>query len=459
MCGRFTDQHSWREIWEHYQAFLDSLNTNPGFNLPPRYNIAPTQNVLCVVERNHEAQFIDARWGLVPYWAKEPPKAPTINARGETAAERPLFRAAFRYRRCLIPADGYYEWQKTGKATQPYRLHLDESLFSFAGLWAENPHMAVTSCTILTLPAAGSHRPHSRPHAGDPGSRNLQRLDFRRNQFAGCGEAARAQPRAAIAILSRSAPSSIRTRMTGRSVFSRWSLPLDVRAGRVKTELPNRHDALLMNARPGLLHAFLLSAWLIASGSPALAADAAERAVHGFSPDGRYFAFEQYGVQDGSGFPYADVFIVDLEGDKWVEGTPIRVLLEDEGKTLGAARGEAMSRARPLLDRLAIGEPGIVLATNVIYQAGSDPRRMVFVPYYRSLGNLEPVSQEDDDVITLSLEEIVLPSPAGCPIDDTPKVGFCSEDGARARASPRKSFATRPFPPRGAARSPTAFPT
>jgi putative SOS response-associated peptidase YedK len=154
MCGRFTDQHSWREIWEHYQAFLDSLNVNPGINLEPRYNIAPSQSVLCVVERNREAGFIDARWGLVPSWAREPLKASTINARGETAAEKPLFRAAFKNRRCLIPADGYYEWQKSGKTKQPFRLHLDESLFSFAGLWAENEHMAVTSCTILTLPAA-----------------------------------------------------------------------------------------------------------------------------------------------------------------------------------------------------------------------------------------------------------------------------------------------------------------
>ncbi len=154
MCGRFTDQHTWREIWEHYQGFLDSLNTNPGFNLAPRYNIAPTQDVLCVVERNRQAGFIDARWGLVPYWAKEPLKAPTINARAETAAERPLFRAAFKNRRCLIPADGYYEWQRSGRTKQPFRLHLDECLFSFAGLWAENEHFGVTSCTILTLPAA-----------------------------------------------------------------------------------------------------------------------------------------------------------------------------------------------------------------------------------------------------------------------------------------------------------------
>ena len=100
----------------------------------------------------------------MPYWAKEPPKAPAINARGETAAERPLFRAASRYRRCLVPADGYYEWQQVGKVRQPYRLHLDESLFSFAGLWAENPHMAShLLASTPTLPAARTRRPHSRP--------------------------------------------------------------------------------------------------------------------------------------------------------------------------------------------------------------------------------------------------------------------------------------------------------
>jgi putative SOS response-associated peptidase YedK len=107
-----------------------------------------------VVERPRGSEFIQARWGLVPDWANEPPKAPTINARSETAAERPLFRSAFKYRRCLIPADGYYEWQRSGTTKRPFRLHLDERLFSFAGLWAENDRLGVTSCTILTLPAA-----------------------------------------------------------------------------------------------------------------------------------------------------------------------------------------------------------------------------------------------------------------------------------------------------------------
>ena len=142
--------------------------------------------------------------------------------------------------------------------------------------------------------------------------------------------------------------------------------------------------------RMSLLRAILVSSCLLTPASPARAADAAERAVHGFSSDGRYFAFEQFGVQDGSGFPYADIFIVDLEGDKWVDGTPLRVLLEDERHTLGAARGEAMARAKPFIDRLAIGEPGVVLATNVIYQANADPRRMVFTRYYTPLGNIEP---------------------------------------------------------------------
>ena len=193
------------------------------------------------------------------------------------------------------------------------------------------------------------------------------------------------------------------------------------------------------------MRALLVAAGLLTPGAPALAADAAERAVHGFSSDGRYFAFEQYGVRDGSGFPYSDFFIIDLDGDKWVDGTPIRVLLEDEGHTLGAARGEARSRARPLIDRLAIGEPGIVLATNTVYQANADPRRMMFVPYYRSLGNIEPVAAGEEDAVTLTLEEIVLPSPEGCPVDDTPKVGFVLKL-VTGSGKPREIFRDKAIP-------------
>ena len=186
-------------------------------------------------------------------------------------------------------------------------------------------------------------------------------------------------------------------------------------------------------------------AWLLAAYIPALAADAAERAVHGFSSDGRYFAFEQYGVQDGSGFPYADFFVIDLEADEWAVGSPVRVLLKDEQHTVGAARGEALAKARTLLDTLAIGEPGTLLATSTVYQAGTDPRRMTFVPYYRSLGNIEPITADDEDAVVLTLEEIVLPSPRGCPVDDTPKVGFVLKL-AHGKASPGEVFRDAAIP-------------
>ena len=211
-------------------------------------------------------------------------------------------------------------------------------------------------------------------------------------------------------------PSSREKRDEGKCVN-----PRPANAGRGRGPLHKQREG---EGRAWSLLGVLALVCLLVPGSPAHAADAAERAVHGFSSDGRYFAFEQFGVQDGSGFPYSDIFIVDLEGDKWVDGTPLRVLLKDERHTLGAARGEAMVRAKPLIDKLAIGEPGVGLATNVIYQANADPRRMVFTRYYTPLGNIEPVDAADENATTLTLEEIVLPSPAGCPPDDTPRVGF-----------------------------------
>jgi predicted secreted protein len=201
----------------------------------------------------------------------------------------------------------------------------------------------------------------------------------------------------------------------------------------------------LAERRLTILRAILAGACLLTPSLPALAADAAERAVHGFSSEGRYFAFEQYGIQDGSGFPYSDIFVVDLEHDQWVDGSPIRILHKDERHTLGAVRREAMSKARPLLDKLAIGEPGVMLATNSIYQANDDPRRALFVPYYRSLGNIEPVHDGDEDAVTLTLEEIVLPSPPDCPIDDTPKVGFVLRR-ATGSEKPSEVFRDRAIP-------------
>lgn len=130
-------------------------------NLQPRYNIAPTQDVPVVREREGSGrEFSMLRWGLVPSWAKEiGVNAPLINARGETVTEKPSFRSAYANRRCLIPADGFYEWKKAGKGEkQPYRIALpDDEPFAFAGIW-EHWQSAqgefLESCAVITTDAS-----------------------------------------------------------------------------------------------------------------------------------------------------------------------------------------------------------------------------------------------------------------------------------------------------------------
>jgi putative SOS response-associated peptidase YedK len=130
------------------------------FQAPPwtsRYNIAPTQEVLVVVQdpTTPKRRARRHRWGLIPAWAKDPAIGnQLINAQAETAATKPAFRAAFRKRRCLILADGFYEWKKEGRHKQPYYIRLrDGRPFAFAGLWElwDGPGgTAIDSCTILT---------------------------------------------------------------------------------------------------------------------------------------------------------------------------------------------------------------------------------------------------------------------------------------------------------------------
>ncbi|MCC2098816.1 MAG: SOS response-associated peptidase, partial [Hyphomicrobiales bacterium] len=97
----------------------------------------------------------DGRWWLVPFWAKEMPKWALFNARSEDAEKKPAFREAFKSKRCLIPADGFFEWTKADDGGKdPWFIHLpDRKPFSFAGLWAHNDNLGVTSCTILTAAA------------------------------------------------------------------------------------------------------------------------------------------------------------------------------------------------------------------------------------------------------------------------------------------------------------------
>ena len=131
MCGRYALNATPRTIAE-----LFDLETTP--NLPPRYNIAPTQEAPVVrLSREGRRTLAPMRWGLVPFWAKDVRiGAKMINARAETVAELPAFREAFAARRCLVPADGFYEWKKDGKARRPFRMGLrDWGPFAFAGLW------------------------------------------------------------------------------------------------------------------------------------------------------------------------------------------------------------------------------------------------------------------------------------------------------------------------------------
>ena len=123
----------------------------------PRYNIAPTQSVI-VINDTGQRQLVQMRWGLIPSWAKaESIGNRMINARAETIADKPAFRAALKKRRCIIPADGFYEWQKQGKLKQPVRIVLKtREPFGFAGLWEHWKPPAgdeVLSCTIITTEA------------------------------------------------------------------------------------------------------------------------------------------------------------------------------------------------------------------------------------------------------------------------------------------------------------------
>src|SRR5437868_5180577 len=122
--------------------------------------------------------------------------------------------------------------------------------------------------------------------------------------------------------------------------------------------------------------ALALIAVLIVATTSARAADNAERAVIGFSPDGRYFAFEQYGVQDGSGFPYSEIFIIDLPANRWVKGSPFRERVEDDDALVSAARAKSAKAAEALLAQLKASEPGEVLGSQPITESSADRRRL-----------------------------------------------------------------------------------
>lgn len=166
MCGRYT-----LTVTPELLRELFGFEVTP--NLQPRYNIAPTQ-AAPVVRTTDGARHLDLlRWGLVPSWSQDMSVASRlINARGETVAEKPSFRDAFASRRCLVPADGFYEWRREGEVKQPFRIGFRGGApFAFAGLWerwtapadAENAGETVETFAIVTTEANARLRPiHAR---------------------------------------------------------------------------------------------------------------------------------------------------------------------------------------------------------------------------------------------------------------------------------------------------------
>ncbi len=159
MCGRFTLNTSAKIIAEFFK-----LSEVP--DIKPQYNIAPTQSIATVTVslETMQRQFQFMRWGLIPSWAKDMKiGSKMINARSETVAEKPAFRSAIKHRRCLIIADGFYEWQPQGKKKQPYYFQMaNNEPFALAGLWenwrspeAEN----IVSCSIITTAANETVQP------------------------------------------------------------------------------------------------------------------------------------------------------------------------------------------------------------------------------------------------------------------------------------------------------------
>lgn len=149
MCGRFGLKTPAEKIAE-FLATLSFAEVHPDATYAPRYNIAPTTPIMVAMCNDYQPKrhLSFVRWGLIPFWAKDPKIAhKMINARAETLAEKPSFKAAFKYRRCIIPASGFYEWRNTSAGKIPHWIYPTKApIFAFAGLWE-----------IWTDPSGGEH--------------------------------------------------------------------------------------------------------------------------------------------------------------------------------------------------------------------------------------------------------------------------------------------------------------
>lgn len=207
MCGRFA-------FFSPREAVQELFGVDCGVDLTPHYNLAPTQDVPALrATEDGEIEFASLRWGLVPSWAKEPGIANRlINARLETAAEKPAFRAAFRRRRCAVLADGFYEWQAVGDGPkQPWFIsRATGGPFVMAGLWEhwDKGEAPLETCTLLTTAATGSM---SAIHHRMP---VILSADALRPWLTAAG------PDAALEILGHDHPADLRMQRVSRAVNS-----------------------------------------------------------------------------------------------------------------------------------------------------------------------------------------------------------------------------------------------
>ncbi len=152
MCGRFA-------FYSPAEATARLFGASGSLDMKPRYNIAPTQDIAAIRPQDDGRELVALRWGLVPFWAKDPSIGNRmINARAETVAEKPAFRAAYRRRRCLVPADGFYEWKKERQGKTPWLISRDDGEpFAFAGLWerwtSKETGEDIESATLITTAA------------------------------------------------------------------------------------------------------------------------------------------------------------------------------------------------------------------------------------------------------------------------------------------------------------------
>ena len=158
MCGRFTLQTPEEKIRQTFH-----LMATRQLGLSPRYNIAPSEEIPIIRNTDSFPDLHLAKWGLVPHWSKEPAtRYSTINARIETVADKPAYRSAFKHRRCLIPADGFFEWKRVNNHKIPHYVRMqNHHLFAFAGIWDrwEGNGQVLDSCSIIVMPANSVMKP------------------------------------------------------------------------------------------------------------------------------------------------------------------------------------------------------------------------------------------------------------------------------------------------------------